>query len=131
MVPPLHSDSKCNILQWPIRPYVLFVQQPRLLTSLSHLPTSIPLVHFILATVAPLLLLKHLGSSLSWVFALAIPSAWNSLLQDSHIAAFFTSFKFLHKYLTILRLTLITLFKFVKCQSPILSPPLIILAYFL
>ena len=128
------SAAPLNALQWLIyftlsnplgqstRLYMLARPQPHLLTSLSHLSTSSPWVHCVLATVAPLLFFKNLGSSLCWVFARAIPSAWHSLSQHSHITGSLSSFQFSLKYLTIWRLILITLFKFAKCQSPILSP---------
>lgn len=118
----LHSDSESNFLGQPIRLYMLAWPQPHPLTSLSHLSTIVPLVHCVLATVAPLLFFKNLGSSLYWVFARAIPFAWNSFSQHSHITGSLSSFKFSLKYLTIWGLILITLFKFAKCQSPILSP---------
>ena len=118
----LHSDSESNFSGRPIRLYVLAQPQPCPLTSLSHLSTSTPLVHCVLTTVAPLLFFKYVGSSFCWVFARAIPSAWDSFSQHSHIAGSLSSFKFSLKYLTIWRLILITLFKCAKCQSLIPSP---------
>lgn len=81
---PLHS-TLCNWL-----PDFIMIQCPYMLSPapppyLSESPSYPYLsVHFILATVSPLLFLQHLGSSLHQIFALAILSAWNSLPHDSH-----------------------------------------------
>lgn len=61
MAPPIHSASKPKFLEQPVRPYMLPLPKPHPLVSLNHIPTSVSLVPFILAAMAPLLLLKQLG----------------------------------------------------------------------